>query len=288
MKTPLRIRTILCPTDFSPIGNTAVPYAVLLAGLLKSKLVLLHVMTKAEQRALAVGSPLRLKAGCVDEFRRLVIETTDTYKDLVGETNVLTDFVVEEGGTPAQRVTHHAVTQKADLIVMATHGYSGFARELMGSVAERVVLDAPCPVIALRLPPTTPPDRALLHPKIQRVLVPTDLSEQSLHALPIAEAIARPFKATLTALHVIQEGVPTAATAALRQFMDMNYGGKLPVAHAVREGDPAENIVNYALHFKMDLIAMTTQGHNQIRDRLFGTTTERVMRIAPCPLLVVK
>jgi nucleotide-binding universal stress UspA family protein len=288
MKTPLRIRTILCPTDFSPLGNTAIPYAVLLAGLLRAKLVLLHVMTKAEQRALAVSSPLRLRAGCVDELRRLVIETTDTFKDLVGETNVLTDFIVEEGGAPAQSVAHHAAAQKADLVVMATHGRSGFARELMGSVAERVVLDAPCPVIALRLPPTSPPDRALLHPKIQRVLVPTDLSEQSLRALPIAEAVARPFKATVTALYVIQEGVPTAAAAALRQFMDMNYNGKLPVTHAVREGEPAENIVNYALHFKMDLIAMTTQGRNEIRDRLLGTTTERVMRLAPCPLLVVK
>lgn len=288
MKTPLRIRTILCSTDFSPLGNTAIPYAVLLAGLLKSKLVLLHVMTKAEQRALAVGSPLRLKAGCVDEFRRIVIETTDTFKDLVGETNVLTDFIVEEGGTPAHLIPQHAAAQKADLIVMATHGRSGFERELMGSVAEKVVLTSPCPVIALRLPPTTTPDRALLHPKIQRVLVPTDLSENSLRALPIAEAIARPFKATLTALHVIPSGPTTAATAALRQFMDMNYGGKLPVAHAVREGDPAENIVNYALHFKMDLIAMSTQGHNQLRDRLFGSTAERVMRIAPCPLLVVK
>jgi len=288
VKTPFRVRTLLCPTDFSPLGNTAIAYAALLAGLLKSKLVLLHVMTKVEQRALAVGSPLRLKAGCVDEFRRLIIETTDTFKDLVGETNVLTDFIVEERGSPAPLISRHAAAQNADLVVMATHGYSGFGRGLMGSVAERVVLDAPCPVIALRLPPTLRPDPALLHPKIQRVLVPTDLSENSLRALPIAEAVARPFKATLTALHVIQNGVPTAASAALRQFMDMNYGGKLPVAHAVSEGDPAENIVDYALRSKMDLIAMSTQGHNQLRDRLLGSTAERVMRVAPCPLLVVK
>jgi nucleotide-binding universal stress UspA family protein len=287
MKTPLKLRTILCPTDFSPLGNSALPYAVLLAGLLRSKLVMLHVMTRAEQRALAVGSPLRLRAGCMDECRRLIIETTDTFKDLVGETHVLTDFIVEEGGAPAQRIPHHAAAQHADLIVMATHGHSGFARELMGSVTERVILQAPCPVIALRLPPTTPPDRALLHPRIRRVLLPTDLSEQSLRVLPIAEAIARPFKATLTALYVIEDGVLSAASAALKQFMDLNYDGKLPVAHAVRQGDSAEQIVNFALHSRMDLIAMTTQGRNQLRDRLFGTTTERVLRITPCPLLVV-
>ena len=108
-------------------------------------------------------------------------------------------------GTPFHEITTAARERAADLIVIATHGYTGAKRVLLGSTAERVVRHARCPVLTvptrttLKRIPKTPPF------KLQKILVPIDFSNISKDALPWATFLAAHFGAELILLHVVEK-----------------------------------------------------------------------------------
>lgn len=174
------------------------------------------------------------------------------------------------------------------LVVMATRGHGGIAGRLLGSGSSKVVRNAKCPVIAVRLPPGVPHERIPMRLKLRRILLPTDLSAVSARAFPIAAAIAGLFHSRLTALHVSQGDGPEKALAKLEKFAASHHRSNVPLSFQVRQGEPAGEILTHALHFNFDLIAMTTQGAHRLRDRLFGSTTERVLRASTRPVLIVK
>ncbi len=280
-------RTILYPTDFSPLGNAALPYAVLLASAFRSKLALLHVMTRDEQ-LLELPSHFQIESGCLNELSALIDKAMKRLNDRLPAELSGVHYLVESGLSAAHEIVHQAAVNKADLIVMATHGHGAVAHELIGSVTENVIHHSPCAVVALRLPKTMHSALSPLHLNIRRILLPTDLSVTSLQAFAIGAALAKPFHAGLSAVYVTPDPDTAAAQAALEQFVQLNYTGSSPLTYVASSGEPADRIIACAAHENADLIAMTTQGHNQLKDVLFGSTTERVLHNAPCPLLVVR
>jgi nucleotide-binding universal stress UspA family protein len=144
------IRHILAPTDFSAPANQAVRKALALAQIFGAKLTILHVVEPpsylVHDHAASHQAPLLLKGMEEQANRKLAHVLSQLPKAQVK----ITPRVVV--GVPSQRITEAASTEHVDLIVMATHGHTGLRHLVLGSIAERVVRMAPCPVLTIRPP----------------------------------------------------------------------------------------------------------------------------------------
>jgi len=146
----MKIKKVLFPVDFSEGSDNALPYAVDMAKHYGAKLYLLHVIqdiAKATGRYVPHVSLDELyrdiEKNAAKEMDRYGVEELRGYKDV--ERHILK-------GTPYEEILKFAVDNKADLIVIGTHGRKGLDKALFGSTAEKVVRDAPCPVLSVRLP----------------------------------------------------------------------------------------------------------------------------------------
>ena len=213
------------------------------------------------------------------------------YEDLALQTMVV-------DGDVASVIVDTARQQGVDLIVMTTHGRSGLTRWTLGSVTERVLQQAPCPVLATR------PNHS-----ITRVLFPLDGSRLAEASLAPGLAIARLMGAEATLLHVLApEGLslpglnrladPDAAPSrrAVRQDPEAyladvaaRFGGTdQAFKRVVREGPAGQRILDYAADHHIDLVAMATHGYTGVRRWLYGSTTEKVMRGSDKGMLIVR
>lgn len=152
---------ILAPTDFSDDSKLALSYAVELAQKFSAEIVVVHVdqplapvMVSELNPGLDVGTMNRI----AEEQRLLALRELDQTTARLREQGLKARSLMRVGA-PFLEIINAAVSENADLIVMGTHGRSGLAHVLMGSVAERVVRKAPCPVLTIRHP-----DRKFKHP----------------------------------------------------------------------------------------------------------------------------
>jgi len=147
----IQLARILYPTDFSELSRTALKYAVSFAREYEAQLHCLHVVDESFQYWLALGPDGQpLAPNHVDLIKRAEKDMADFAKQYLAEVpNLVTQVLV---GQPFVEIIRYARTQAIDLICMATHGRTGLTHILMGSVAERVVRKAPCPVLSCRSP----------------------------------------------------------------------------------------------------------------------------------------
>lgn len=264
---------ILFPSDLSAESDAAFAHARFLAKWLRGRLTLYHAVEmprhhpeglwdraeEVQQRAEASArAHLERLAETVDEDTRIVVESTHSaHRSLVA----LID------------------RDEIDVAVMATHGRDGLAHLLLGSVTEKVVQHGRCSVLCIREPEHG------VHLPYQQVLVPTDLSEASARSYPLAERLARKFQTRIMTLHVAEDEAPPKARVA--DAMDGHFEG-LEVHHRVVTGRDWEQIIDVAKRARIDLIVMSTGGHHGLGDAILGSTTERVVRHAPCPVLVTR
>jgi nucleotide-binding universal stress UspA family protein len=144
----MQIRRILAPTDFSDPSKQAVAYAFELAQHFGATLILLHAI-EIPAYASEGFIPPSLGTTLMDDIER------QAYADLAQLLPEAQDAKVDVArcvvvGMPSQAIIESAEAEKADLIVMATHGRTGFKHLILGSVAERVVRTASCPVLTIR------------------------------------------------------------------------------------------------------------------------------------------
>ncbi len=148
----IRIQSILFPTDFSELSSHALAYARSFAETFAARLHVIHVVDEAYQYWMAMGPsslpvgprPEELVQGCEQTLTAYVQEHLG---DLDG--GVASEVLV---GRPFMEIIRYARREKIDLIVLGTHGRGAFSHALMGSVAEKVVRKAPCPVLTIRDP----------------------------------------------------------------------------------------------------------------------------------------
>jgi nucleotide-binding universal stress UspA family protein len=143
----MSIQHILVPTDFSPYAEYAVDYATQLAKTLQARLTLLHVVY--EILWAAGEGAMALPPNYFEELEASAQASLDKVLQRVQAAGVQGDAVVVHG-IPFENILHTARTQGVDLIIMGTHGRTGLKHVLIGSVAERVVRLAPCPVLVTR------------------------------------------------------------------------------------------------------------------------------------------
>jgi len=204
-------------------------------------------------------------------------------------------FVCE--GEPPEVLIDIAQGKKADLIALGTYGRKGLKRLLMGSVTSQVILDAPCDVLVVKRPCNE------CTGSYQSLLVPYDGSEFSKKALRRAGEMAKADGGQVTVLYVIpryeemmefyrsdsiKKSLHAEAEKILGEAKKIADGLGISVRTEVREGHASDEIVAAAQKFENDLIAMGTYGWKGVNNAIMGSTTNRVIAHASCPILVVK
>ena len=300
----ISIARILCPVDFSSFSRHALEHASAIARWYDSEVVVLHVLPTPQQMTpppvCGISSALSINVGEEEQRMRGQLEA---FVKPVLPTMQKVSLSVEIGG-PVMQITAQAAALPADLLVMGTHGLSGFERLMLGSVAERVLRKAPCPVLTVpRSVTSTDPDRPLVFKKI---ICPIDFSEGSLKGLKFALSLAQENDACLTLLHVLERS--EAESAGDEPFSvpeSLEYLAGLasdrltrvvpPAATAwcrleklILAGKPYREILRVAEKRKADLIVMGVLGRNPVDLALFGSTTQHVVRSAGCPVLTTR
>src|SRR5262245_26725689 len=143
----------LVPIDFSEPANQALEYAINLAGKLEARLTLLHVIQSVPLGGVDMG--VTLPYTYLQDLEAEITQGMEACLARVTAAGLEGDIVVVHG-VPFHEVVETAKTQKVDLIIMGTHGRSGLQHVLLGSVAEKVVRLAPCPVLVARQPTIVP------------------------------------------------------------------------------------------------------------------------------------
>jgi nucleotide-binding universal stress UspA family protein len=294
---------VLCPIDFSDASAKALTYAAAFARWHHGHLTLLHVAPTFDMvnvQSGALGEAVRVvqppsRAEVEAELRRLAERAG-------ADTERLTLAAVE--GSATATILDEALTRRAALVVMGTHGRGGFDRMLLGSVTEKVLRKAPCPVL------TVPPHAPAVHVDdvaVTRILCAMDYSPAALQALGFALAIGRQRHAAITVLQVVEwlaeEEPPemahfnvaefrgaliTDAHERLRAVISEAAPGRAGVEDAVVIGRAHRAVIATAEDKGADLIVMGTQGRGAVGAALFGSTTQHVVRAASCPVLTVQ
>ncbi|HMB91199.1 MAG TPA: universal stress protein [Rhodothermales bacterium] len=292
----LRIKKILFPTDFSACAEHAFAHAALLVRHYEAALHVLNVAVPPE------GDPDDLK-GHLEEMDLDTAPLSDQMQACCGdlEKEVPTTYVREADVSAASGIQRYAREQDIDLIVMGTHGRRGLDHVFIGSIAEEIVRTAPCPVFTIGMEALAKPEQT-----VQRILVPVDFSEYGGPALAYAKELAAVYQARLDLLHVVEHadlssayGTPVRFTLtpaemqknsrqALHAIGKQVLGETVPFeVHAVG-GNPALDTVDFAARHNSDLIVMATHGRTGIRRMVIGSVTEKVVRMASCPVFTVK
>jgi nucleotide-binding universal stress UspA family protein len=215
---------------------------------------------------------------------------------------------------PSAAIIELAGRVGADLIVMGTRGLSGLQHWLLGSVAERTVRAAPCPVLTLSArngaePAASDPSSGAKQPavkEIRKLLVPVDFSDHSQRAFEEGIALAKQFGAELHLLHCYQlhprmvapygiaipesleHDVRMAALRRLSEWRDQASFHGIQVREHITAQNPSEEIPAMAARIGADLIVMGTRGLTGLKHVLLGSIAERTIRVAPCPVLAVR
>jgi nucleotide-binding universal stress UspA family protein len=276
----LPLREIFFPSDLSPASALAFQYARLLARRFRARLTLFHAIPAGPGPS--VPEPVR-------RAERAARERLEGWAEDLGARSCV---VVEPTESVHRAVVGYVRGTTPDIVVMATHGRDGLSQLLLGSVTETVIRRGWCPVLGVR-----EPQHGVALP-FRRILVPTDLSPASRRSFALGGTLARAFDAEVLGLHVARveagsiAGVTAAVEAALptetalQDFLQPEFRG-VPVFARTELGSPWEQILRLARLEKADLIMLTTHGHDSLGDRLLGSHAERILREAPCPVLVV-
>jgi nucleotide-binding universal stress UspA family protein len=289
----MAFKKILCPIDFSVGAKHAMRVAIRMANEADAELVIAHAW---HMPAIAAASEFPLPA---DSVQRMIADEERGLEQAVREARELGAKRVTPlflTGLPWHEIVETAQNDRAfDLIVIGTRGRTGFARVLLGSVAENVIRHAPCPVLATRTPGGLVP--------FDRILLPLDFSESSLRAAKLAAGLAKPQGRGITLLHVIEVPITYSGDLPEEELLEeidrqasqhvarvatmLRETVKAPIETRIRIGHPGAQILG-ALDEDgaFDLIVMGSHGRTGIRRVLLGSVAEKVVRHAPCPVLV--
>lgn len=284
------LRTVVAAIDLSPASAPAVARAAELADRTGATLHVLfaHLLFRDEGtlggRAEGV---LRLR------MERFVADAIGMSRaDLDGIAPIV---AIERGVSAQDAITAYASRERADLLVLGTHGRTGIGRLLLGSVAEACVSRAPCPV--LTVPASSPVESVPAHAPI---LVPVDFTRRTGAALEAARGLARLLGSPIEAVHVVRDAGPypdlipdvisvsdsdPEGDAIVRERIAA-LGPDIAAAH-VLFGTPARAIAKVARERGAAMIVMATHGRRGIERAAMGSIAEATLRRSPCPVLTL-
>ncbi|HLG57496.1 MAG TPA: universal stress protein [Vicinamibacterales bacterium] len=305
----IEIRRILCPIDFSDFSRHALDHAVAIAKWYGSTITLFNVAPLVPAIAYAPGTPMLPVTVPTPDDLDALLASMKRFAAVETAGSVPMQFEIGEGDAAAE-ILDRSNAIPSDLVVMGTHGRSGFERLILGSVTEKVLRQATCPVLTV---PRNSADAVPAPPVLfTRILCAIDFSECSMHALDYAVSLAQEAEAHLTVAHVIE--VPsTIATdvdrpitdrprslreyvaeveedrrAQLTQAVPDTVRTYCPVETVLATGKPYQEILRIAAEQKSELIVIGIHGRGGVDLLFFGSTTQHVVRRASCPVLTLR
>lgn len=305
----IEIRRILCPIDFSDYSRRALNHAVAMARWYESTIALLHVFSVVPVAAYAPGTPMHPSVVLTPVDRDELLASMRRFAEDEAGSSVPIEFEICQG-TAAAAILARASALPSDLLVMGTHGRSGFERLVLGSVTEKVLRKAACPVLSVprKIKDVVPAPPVLF----KRILCAVDFSDCSINALNYAMSLAQEADARLTVLHVIElspelpPGLHETVQAGPRNIAeyiaaakeDRRERLKAAVPESVRAycivdtllgtGKPYREILRVAAEQDSDVIVIGIHGRGAADLLFFGSTAQHVVRQATCPILTLR
>lgn len=299
------IERVLCPVDFSACSRHALDYAVAIGAWYEAAVTALHVFSipPAVEIMPSVGVAGLPPLLFTEADREALIGRLREFAPAAAA-DPRVRFRVEEAPDVRAEILQQAEVLASDLIVVGSHGRSGFQHLLLGSTTERLLRKARVPVLVVprhaeaAVPPAMP---------FRRIVCPVDFSEASLQALEMALRLAEEGDARIVLVHVIE--MPPAlhemqdvltrevndiraeaearAVTRLRALVPEGVREACDVRVAVVEGSAHREILRTALDEQSDLIVMGVRGRGAVDTAIFGSNTHAVLRQAQCPVLSV-
>lgn len=293
----INIDRILCPTDLSSESDESLRYGVALACAYEGKLFLLYCR-QATSGEIEDATPADVETG------RIFTESLAAHLGLTNLCDLNWEGLVAENvRNVGEAIVQKAAAHKIDLIVMRSRRRP-LAAVLLGSTAETVSRTAPCPVLV-----THPHEREWVglstgEIDLHRILVAYDFSPDSELALNYGLSLAQEYQAEVHLLHVLTQSEPagpelawapkaietayTRAAQKLQRAIPKEVFLWCQVTDVVRRGKPHQEVLDYAKEHEIDLICMGASGRDYALGALLGSNVDRVLRQAPCPVLVAR
>lgn len=278
-------KKILCPVDMSELSDLALKYAHVGASVFDANLTVLHAMHFEYPRYLSSDLTTRVLAE-LDNAKQTVAKEIEAHiRSVLGAVEDVGYHVID---TPPAEAVMQALSDKAiDLVVMGTHGYSGFKHWMLGSVTESVIHQSKVPVFMVRQKiddfiDTSQPEA---RPRINRILCPCNRTEAAARALQVAASLAQRFKAGLTIVRIEESG--SKDTDGLSDWIQNTVKDTLDIDVITQSGPAAQQIVSLAKTQNCDMVVIGAHDKPFEQGRVMGRTTELVLRHAPVPVLAV-
>jgi len=296
--------TIIVPLDESEVSETALPVARAFATDSGASIVLVSVVDVTTEFATWMRDSTDTQ-----DFQHELNRTQEYLDGIAARFEGMDVQAVVRSGRPAVEILEEVEAHPDPLIVMSSHGRSGFNRVLVGSVAGRIVHSATCPVVVVR--GTDDGKSAPVISSIDKILVPLDGSSFAENALETAEQALASRKLTFHLVRIPESitwsATPYAGGAAHYQMIETymeatreeakDYLAKVAaqleerghtVTWEVRDGVIADEIAAAAEEQQADLVVIATHGRTGFRRIVMGSVAERVLREASAPLMMVR
>jgi nucleotide-binding universal stress UspA family protein len=290
-----RIERILCPIDFSEFSARAYAYASSLAHHYSAKLFVQYVVEQWQHPSLNFA----VSADVYERYcTELLVQGTEQLQKFLHchKKHGVEPRCIASQGTAADSILSFAKEQAIDLIVIGAHVIHGFERLMLGSVTERVLRMAECPVLAV---PELPAETVTLATeqgdvKLDKIIACADFSDSSLSAFEYAISVAQEYDANLILVHVSQSDSksgfaddPADKCRRMDKLVTTQSKPASKITTLVKVGRAYQEISQLARDSGADLVIMHVHGRNSIDDAIFGSTTYRVVQLGVCPVLAI-
>ncbi len=275
------MKRLLVPTDFSSSSIKAIEYASKISQIVKSEITLLWVNNHETTANLSLDNQLQasVRQEAKEELKELIVNMTDKFLGIKYTSKIKTGKVFREVSTLAK-------AEKTSLIIVSTHGSSGFQDYWIGSNAYRVISAAPCPVISVKR--GYKPTKKI----ISRILVPIDHTPDTLNKLPAIIEFASVFNAEInllaiytTTLKTINTKVENSVTTAKNMITESSLQFTFD---ELNSQNVAMDIIQFIEKSTFDLVAITTEQSGKDDQSGISELAQQLINRSPIPVLTVR
>jgi nucleotide-binding universal stress UspA family protein len=287
--TRISLKNILYATDFSSQSEAALPYALAIARRYGSKLYAAHVIS--------FDAPLLPSEAWAVTSAQVEREAKEGIQRVDAQLQGVPHQVFLRRGDVWEALSEIVQTREIDLLVMGTHGRTGLRKLLMGSVAEEIFRQAPCPVLTVG-PKASANSKGVV--ELHEILFATHFGPESLAAAPYAISLAQEHQAQLALLYVLERADasirdPELTAASLLHRLQTLVPPEAELwchpKYFVKYGSPGDQILELANTRHANLIVLgahRVQRHLGATTHLARTTAHKVLSQAECPVLTVR
>jgi nucleotide-binding universal stress UspA family protein len=294
----LELDNILVPVDFSDFSKRALEFALEVAEKFGARLTILHAVVLFEDDVDEEEKMQEYEQGLKMREKRIHTQM-DKNRKLAQTKGIVIDTKIIRGISAHEVILDTIQEHNFDLVVMGTHGRTGFKHLFQGSVAEKIIRHSPIPVLTVH--------RSIKNYNLEKIVVPIDFSLYSKSAADYGIILADNFGSQLDILHVIERDIHPSFYSSgiksifevdtnlkervvqnMKEFLDNQFPQDIKINFEVREGIAHKEIVEYANEISANLIVIASLGLTGLDYILVGNTAEKIVRWANCPILTVK